>query len=251
MLAKERLYNIMNRLNVQPFITIQELCDDLNVSTSTVHRDLIALEKEGKIVRDRGGVIQKRMNALISVINEAPVLDKVAIHNDEKSRICRQAAQFIKEGDCIFIDTGTTVTGLLPFIENKKITLVTNSIYLVNKLSKMTGNVFLVGGNYSIKYLMNTGSFTIDELRRFKFDACFLSANGVDVNRGETYVSEFDAGSIKRTVMERSTQKFLLVDSSKFEVTGIFNFSSLNAFTHVITDKSPSGLHKPENLIIC
>ena len=49
MLAKERLLYIIKRLQAQPSISVADLCKELQVSKSTIQRDLKILEDEGKI----------------------------------------------------------------------------------------------------------------------------------------------------------------------------------------------------------
>ena len=61
MLSKERMLRIMNILNSHSFVTIQELIQQLGVSKSTINRDLIELERQGLVKRERGGA----MNCLL------------------------------------------------------------------------------------------------------------------------------------------------------------------------------------------
>ena len=106
----------------------------LNASKSTVNRDLIELEKQGLIQRERGGAIKKEMPATLSSYRELPVMDKEHIHSAEKDMICAQAAAIVKDGDCVYVDSGTTPSYLIPYIAGKNIKLVTSSIYALRKL---------------------------------------------------------------------------------------------------------------------
>ena len=56
MLSKERLFRIMEVIEEQSFVTISELMEFLNASKSTITRDLMELERQGLIQRERGGV---------------------------------------------------------------------------------------------------------------------------------------------------------------------------------------------------
>ena len=86
MLTKERFFRILELLDHKSFITIQELMEVLNASKSTVNRDLIELEKQGLIQRERGGAIKKEMPATLSSYRELPVMDKEHIHRYRKGR---------------------------------------------------------------------------------------------------------------------------------------------------------------------
>lgn len=127
MLTKERFFRILELLDHKSFITIQELMEVLNASKSTVNRDLIELEKQGLIQRERGGAIKKEMPATLSSYRELPVMDKEHIHSAEKDMICAQAAAIVKDGDCVYVDSGTTPSYLIPYIAGKNIKLVTSA----------------------------------------------------------------------------------------------------------------------------
>lgn len=133
MLAKERQIYILSRLKSQPMISISDLCKEMNVSKSTVQRDLKLLEEQGKVDRERGGVVQIGLEETISDLTEGPVLEKVNIHQEEKKQIAEIAAKEIRDGDLIFLDSGTTPMQMIPFLHNKKIKIVTNSYFVLNR----------------------------------------------------------------------------------------------------------------------
>ena len=62
MLTKERKLRIMNLLEERSFVTIKELIEDFNVSRSSIVRDLIELENQGLIQRERGGASLKSVD---------------------------------------------------------------------------------------------------------------------------------------------------------------------------------------------
>ena len=165
MLTKERFFRILELLDHKSFITIQELMEVLNASKSTVNRDLIELEKQGLIQRERGGAIKKEMPATLSSYRELPVMDKEHIHSAEKDMICAQAAAIVKDGDCVYVDSGTTPSYLIPYIAGKNIKLVTSSIYALRKLpASFPGELFLIGGKYDMRY---PGSACIYKVQKF------------------------------------------------------------------------------------
>ena len=66
MLSKERLFRIMEVIEEQSFVTISELMEFLNASKSTITRDLMELERQGLIQRERGGAIRKELPQTLS-----------------------------------------------------------------------------------------------------------------------------------------------------------------------------------------
>jgi len=78
----------------------EEISKQLNISISTVHRDLDILQREGEIVKAYGA---------ISVIQEKDMFRTRIIKNENlKKRVAKKAIEFIKNGECIFIDNSTT-----------------------------------------------------------------------------------------------------------------------------------------------
>lgn len=121
MLSKERMLRIMNILNSHSFVTIQELIQQLGVSKSTINRDLIELERQGLVKRERGGAMKVEMKETLNNLKEIPVREKEYVHREEKRRICKRAAERIQNGDCIYVDSGTTPSYLLEYLHHKDI----------------------------------------------------------------------------------------------------------------------------------
>ena len=249
MLAKERQIYILSRLKSQPMISISDLCKEMNVSKSTVQRDLKLLEEQGKVDRERGGVVQIGLEETISDLTEGPVLEKVNIHQEEKKQIAEIAAKEIRDGDLIFLDSGTTPMQMIPFLHNKKIKIVTNSYFVLNRLNQLDVEVYMLGGRYSKKHEICYGPSTIEQMQEFRFDKSFIGANGADIDFGEVYTSELEIGSIKKGVIKRSKHAYLLVDDSKFKLTALSTFGSFEDFEKVFTNKIPEGGKKYKIII--
>lgn len=251
MLAKERLVYIINRLQVRPSISVQELSREMNVSLSTVQRDLIKLEKEGRIERSRGGAISHHVSEMLSGESDIAVSEKIHLHQAEKEIIAKNAIKFIKDGECIFLDSGTTIAHLVPYIMNRNITIVTNSMYLQRRLAGCKGQVFLLGGKYSAKLDMTLGASTIMQLENLRFDRAFLSASGVDVRSKELYSVDSEIAVIKKLVMKRSKRTYVLVDNSKFNVKAIYTYAKLNEVDYIFTNQYPENERVLKNIVVC
>ena len=110
MLTEERHSMIIKAVNERASVTIAELSEILNVSASTVKRDLIILANEGKIIKVRGGAMSKN-DSFSSV--EKNVEEKSAICTEEKNSIAGYAAKLIEKGDFVFLDAGTTTEKMI------------------------------------------------------------------------------------------------------------------------------------------
>lgn len=249
MLAKERRIYILSRLNSKPMISINDLCQEMNVSKSTVQRDLKLLEDQGKISRERGGAVQVGLEETVSDITEGPVMEKMNLNLEEKKSIAKAAAEEIKDGDLIFIDSGTTPLSLIPYLGNKKIKVVTNSYLFLSRINHLVDiEVYILGGKYSRKHEISYGPTTVEQLKEFRFDKAFITANGADRELGEVYTSEIELGNLKKVAILRSKHNYLLIDDTKFKLTGLSTFGYFSDFEKIFTNRYPKG-KKYKNLI--
>lgn len=66
---------------------------------------------------------------------------------------CRAAAGLVKDGDVVAIDGGTTTLRLAPYLANRPVRIITNSILIAHRIDRLrTGpsgaEVFLTGVIY-------------------------------------------------------------------------------------------------------
>ena len=99
-----RLVMIMEKLNKYGRVDVQEIAQELDVSTATIRRYFNELEKQGRLRRVHGGAVLSNVSRSFEYLYHA----KVALRMDEKKRIAIQAAEEIQDGDAIFLDSGTT-----------------------------------------------------------------------------------------------------------------------------------------------
>lgn len=253
MLSKERMYRIMNILSEKSFITVKELIGEFGVSRSSIMRDLIELENQGLIQRERGGASAKKISTLtLTSYNEQPIINKELLRTEEKRIICEEAAKQIKDGDCIYIDSGTTPINLLAQIANKRVKIVTPSIYLIRKLPEIfVGDIYLLGGEFNKKYDMSEGSLTLEMIQQFNFEHAFFSTNGINLDNGEVYIFEFSIGAIKREIMKRSAKNYLLIDSSKLNIKALCTWANINQFDKIYINDCNIENEFPDNFIVC
>lgn len=251
MLTKERMVRIMSILEEKSFVTIKELTEDFKVSRSSVMRDLIELENQGLIQRERGGASLKNVDITLTSFNEPAVQEKENLYIDKKQKICEEAAKSIRDGDCIYVDSGTTPAYILDYLANKKVKLVTPSTYLIRKLPlSFKGDIYLLGGEFNKSYDMSYGSLTLEMIKQFYFDHAFLSTNGVDLETGEVYVFDFHVGAVKKEIISRCKRSDLLIDSSKFSAKAMCTWAKLDDFHTVYTDSILDN-ELPDNFVIC
>src|SRR5699024_7399809 len=123
MLTTDRHALILQTLKNQRTITIHELVQITDASESTIRRDLSQLEKDMRLKRVHGGasVIERKMM-------EPSMSEKANTNTKQKNAIAKYAAELIEEGDCIYIDAGSTTIELYQYIKDKQIVVVTNGL---------------------------------------------------------------------------------------------------------------------------
>lgn len=240
MLASERFAKIVEMTNRKGFITTKELAMTLDVTETTIRRDCEELEQQGLLIRVHGGAKSIKQNLILSNKDEKMMSERGHIHHHEKEIVCQKAASFIKDGDCIFLDGGTSIVPILPYLKGKKIKIVTHSHLIVAGFDDDEAELFSIGGKYIPEYNMSVGPITLSDLEKFNFDYAFLSCAGIDLQRELVYTAEMDTMAVKQKAMSLAVKNYLLIDSSKFSVKGFCSFISSRDFDAIICNKDDS-----------
>ena len=234
-----RLMQMEDYIVSRETVTIEELCEKFQVSKNTVRRDLDALCKKGAVRKIYGGAASNHTKDTV------PFEERNVKNTELKERIGRKAAEFINDGDSIFIDSGTTLTMMYYQIPRmKNLTIFTNNLDVaVRSIADNDYRVILTGGELSRKTYSTTGSDVARILGCYNIEKAFLSATSISLENGATNSSrgEFEA---KQAAISRSRYRYLLVDSSKFDAVSLMTFAELNIFDAIITDSEPEAKYQ-------
>ncbi len=233
MYQEERLIDIVHYLETYRRISIDEICERLNVSRDTARRDLVKLEERNAIVRTRGGAILPSSHS--EVLDYTNRLQTVS---HEKKQIGTKAASLIHEGDTLILDTSTTVQACANAMDSIHCKVITNSIHQAEILSEKSNvDIQLLGGRLQKEHGFLYGTSVIDRLKNFHVDKVFIGVVGLSAN-GLTIAHEED-GMVKRTMMQQAEQVIVLADHTKIGVTEFFQFGELKDVDLIITDHPP------------
>ena len=133
MLTQQRHEAILRQLQENGAVSVTELTEQLNTSESTIRRDLLALDRMGKLHRVHGGATQTNRQFLLS---EDDIEEKISKNIDEKRLIARYAAEQVQPGDFVFLDAGTTTLLMLDYMKPGDATFVTNGIVHARELAR-------------------------------------------------------------------------------------------------------------------
>jgi len=234
----ERRRIILEELRQNKQIYIPELNRKLGVSEVTIRKDLKYLEKKNLLIRSRGGAM-----ITVKVGDDLSVEERKILTLAQKKLIAAAAASLIKEGDTIIIDSGTTLMQLARLLKNfKELTIITNALDIAVKLSESKNlKIIVPGGVFRHKSFSLVGVTAVENFRMFRADKYFVSADGI--NSEGLFTSNLEEGQIAKMIMSYAKENIVLVDSGKFDRTGIVNFAPLSKIQTLITDKNIPESH--------
>ncbi|WP_323703101.1 DeoR/GlpR family DNA-binding transcription regulator [Mammaliicoccus sp. Dog046] len=210
MLTAERHQLIIETINQRETVSLQELIQLTESSTSTIRRDLSQLEKNGMLKRVHGGAMH-----IAQRHEERNMTDKELRHQDEKREIAQSAARLISDGDTIYLDAGTTTLEMISFIDQQDIIVVTNGLTHVRPLLDKGIRVYMTGGEVKSTTYANIGANAVKSLERYRFDKAFIGMNGIDLKYGLT-TPDPNESEMKEKAIHLSSQVYVLIDHSKF-----------------------------------
>ena len=227
-MRKLRTLDIVDYVKAKKRCTLAHLMQKFKVSSATIHRDVAELVAAGHLERVRGGV------AFFPRTEAAPTAfgtfhDRASVNREAKERIAARALDYVTEGDILFLDSSSTTAALASAIAARaftNITLVTNSVAIMENFHKMPRNYVLIalGGNYDPQLNSFLGSSALRELERLTVSKAFVSCFGVD-DRTVTTNHEHQAELVTR-VLELASKRYLLADRSKFGRTGLHKLAA-------------------------
>lgn len=224
-------------INAQEYVSVDELVDKFKVSKATVRRDLEILSHQGVICMLRGGARKKD-----GVERELLYSEKLGRHREEKVRICQKAADMLKEGQTIFLDTGVTAREMISFLcEMRNIHVVTNDVWIAAHIVSNTDiKVSVPGGNIRRGFYTIKGSETEKYMQNLYVDVAFISIDAIDSKFGCS-ITNNDEVQIKKQMIANSNKTVIIADHSKFETVASWKVCPLSSIDLFITGKELSG----------
>ncbi len=236
MLAVERKARIIEYVRKQRVATIAELAQIFSVHEATIRRDLSEIEQDGVLKRTHGGVtIEEWANS------EASFNDRYNERLDQKMRIGRKAAELVKDGEHIILDSGTTTLHLAKnLVHRSNLSVVTNDMNVAAELRDSPGiKVILTGGDlYPSSYMLN-GMFTDLVLESLHVHKVFLGIPVLHPQHGLMH-PEAKLAQTKIGMIRAAQQTILLADSSKIGKVSLHSVAPNSAVHTLITDKGVS-----------
>lgn len=229
----ERQNQIMQLLARNQRISVTEICETFEVSEATARRDLEALAVQGKLQRVHGGAIPVGRAA-----PELPLLERCLEQASEKERIGKAAAAMVNNNETIFLGSGTTVLEVAKNIrEHKGLTVITNSLPVINTLSGLPEILVIVlGGMLRDSELSFIGHITEQALAEVRAEKVFIGTRAISLDQGLTndYLQET---MTDRAILKAGREVIVVADHSKFGRVATALLAPIESVHTIVTDE--------------
>jgi len=231
LIPAERQRQMLEYIRKHKSAGVSRLSQMMYINEATIRRDLNALEKTGLVKRTYGGAVLSE-----GIDSEIPLFVRDTENREKKEIIGERAANLVRDGDTLFLDSSSTTSRIIPHLSDRKgLKIITNGAKTTILLSKLACSVYCTGGRLRENSLSFIGQSAIDCLRNFYVDTAFFSCRGLSSEFGMTDSNE-DEALLRRMMIEHSRKSYLLIDSTKLNKSSFYAISPLSSLTGIICD---------------
>ena len=232
--AQKRQNEILNTVRLRGACSIVELAKELQVSDETIRRTIKPLVAQGMISRVHGGIV------LNENLQEPPFQRRMQENLEAKRSIAQLVLNYIKDGDSIMIDTGSTTAYVAHTLRtHSDLFVVTNCTEIGRILAPRRGNrVHITGGELRADDSAAFGTSAITFARQFQVHYAILSIGGIS-DRGEFMDFHLCEAEFSRTLMEQAQKTLIVADHSKFGRVACVKVCDPQQVNVLFTDQQP------------
>ena len=231
MLGSERQGQILEYLKKNQTVSVKKLTETLYISEATARRDLNELCKTGLVKRVYGGA-----QLAVSADRQVPLFVRERENEGAKSKLCREAAELVSDGDVLFIDGSSTAQVLVKYLYKfRDITVITTGLKIAEMLGKMHIKTYCTGGRLREDSSVFVGRDAERSAARFNADICFISCKGMDQNGRFTDTSEEET-ELRQVFMQNSKKKVVLLTADKIGKSYLYTLCRSSEVDRIFTD---------------
>lgn len=231
MKSAERQRVIVERLRDTDQVGVAELAEATGASEMTVRRDLDHLASRGVLRRVHGGAVPASPSGV-----EPPFAARATAAIAAKRAIAAAAAELIRDGETVVLDSGTTALELARLLRGRSVTVMPLSLHAVRELAEAPGvRLLLPGGEPRPGEQALVGPLTLASLRALRFDVAVLSPCALGLDSGLT---AFDLGDaeVKQAALDVAARTIVLADGAKWGRAALARICPADRADVVITD---------------
>lgn len=230
MSAEFRRSQLLELVRRQGFAPLPELAKALDVSESTIRRDLAHLEREGTTQRTHGGAFYTGPSPNLPHFEQR----QTAQWNKKRS-IARCAAELIEDNDTVLLDGGSTTYELARLLVGRPLQVVTNSLPVANLFSSTVGaDLIVIGGYVHGRSGTVQGPHAEEMIRSLHVRRAVISAAGV--NERGLFNSNLSTAAAEQAMLESAEEVLAVIDSTKFGHQSLAFVAPFSSITRIVVD---------------
>ena len=240
----KREQTIIGLLESRGEISVNELSEILDVSVSTLRKQLAVMQANGLVIRTYGGVMS------VNRVPDESFDSKMQKNISEKRRIAERARFLIPNGAAVALGSGSSVFCLGNLLDDMtRGTVYTNSMQTADYLARCGGlEVHISGGIIRGRTGTIIGTDVVEYFSALKqIDYAFIGCDAIDA-KGEVYSDNLSVATAEKKILMSAKHKFVLCDSTKIGKTAVAHITSLKHVDGIITCNT--GNHIIDNFAI-
>ncbi|MER5223283.1 DeoR/GlpR family DNA-binding transcription regulator [Streptomyces flaveus] len=231
--------------------SVRDLAERLQVSESTIRRDLTLLDRDGELIRTYGGAALSLRASAEAAAEEAVTEDPFAVAASHdmamKEAMAIRAAELVADDSVVVLDIGTSTSLIARHLRGRPVTVITSNLAVLDELrDDDTVRLVMLGGVLRRNYQSLVGSLTETALRQISADLLFLSCTGVRAG-GHVVDDMAVEAPIKQAMIEVADRVVLVAAETKFPGTGSLRLCSLSDVDVLVTTAGAD----PRTLDLC
>lgn len=241
MKKQKRIDQILELLSKNGELTVVEACNKLSASPATIRRDFNLLSEKKAVTKSWGGIIPRSEHTVLDSMT--PLSHRKTEFLPEKKVIAQKAASFVKDGDIVMIDGGTTTLEMIPFLAHLRLKIITNSILIAQHIDNLSKKhdleVFLTGGMLYPGSGLLVSTQASETLEKYHAKWLFLSTGGVSekgISNSNILVVETE-----RSMVKQSENVVILADCSKIGKNDLVKLCDFKDLDLLITNDKPES----------
>ena len=229
-IRQESMREYIEQKNV---VTIRELQAMYpHVSLMTIHRDLDALQRDGFVVKFRGGAKSVRLT------RDPEFNVRMRENNAGKMIMAEKALELIQPHTSIFMDASTSVLALAKILPDISLNIITTGPSVALELCRLQNAVVTVTcGTLNRKNLAISGQNTLAMLEDMNIDLAFIGVSGCSVDAGLTCGTEGDM-LVKRLVISKARTSVAMCGHEKFTCLMPYTYANISDVDYMICDET-------------
>jgi DeoR/GlpR family transcriptional regulator of sugar metabolism len=242
MLIVERQNRVLEILRQRKTALLEDLARELDVSASTIRRDLEQLESRGLVERTHGGAVYRGPGGEgrgpgDSGFRGPPLAERMTEHVDAKLALGRYAAGLVQPQMTVILDGGSTVTFTARQITARPIQVVTNSLSIANTFADDDQvELIMIGGSLYPRTGVMVGPIATGCLADLHADLLLFSVAGIYGD--EAFNQNLAMAQVEQSMLRQAARSVLLMDATKFGRKSLARVCGLSEVDQIVSDSN-------------